>query len=65
MKTIFDFDGLYMRQLCYENRTFLRMYFRVDGSDLHYEVCHNGSVWKFGRLQEAIDKYNQEVADGM
>lgn len=65
MKTILDFGGLYMKQLCYENRTFLRMYFRVDGSDLHYEVCKNGEVVKFGDFCKAVDYFNKEVANDL
>lgn len=62
-----DLPKTTVKQLAYENRTFLRAYLPVEPrySQAEYEVCHNGMVWKFTSLETAVAKFNQEVANDM
>ena len=63
-----DLPKMTVKQLAYENRTFLRAYLPIEPNEFrpaYYEVCHNGRVMQYTNLNEAIDKFNQEVANDM
>ena len=57
-----------VKQLAYENRTFLRAHLPIEPNEwntAYYEVCHNGKIFSYPNLDDAIKKFNQEVSNGM
>ena len=63
-----DLPKTTVKQLAYENRTFLRAYLPVEPSvfvGAFYEVCHNGRVFSYPDLQTAVNKFNEEVQNDM
>ena len=63
-----DLPKTTVKQLAYENRTFLRAYLPIEPSAFigaSYEVCKNGRVYSFPDLEAAVAKFNQEVENDM
>lgn len=58
-----NFDNAIMKQLAYNNRTFLRGYYNFVTKAEYFIVVKNGHVWEFETLTEAVDKYNEVVVD--
>ena len=62
MANIKDFRfKTFEKQLAYENRTFLRGEYDIETGACTFSVVHNGKVFGFPDLEEAIDKFNEEV----
>lgn len=59
MVNLTEINKMNEKQLAYENRAFLRMYFKPDGSCLHYTVSKEGAVYQFDNLNDAINKFNE------
>lgn len=63
-----DLPKTVIKQLAYENRTFLRAIIPIEPSEFvaaYYEVCHNGRIYSYPDLQDAVNKFNEEVSNGM
>lgn len=63
-----DLPKTTVKQLAYENRTFLRAYLPIDPSAFvgaSYEVSHNGRVYSYPELDAAIKKFNEEVVNDL
>ena len=59
-----DLPRIIVKQLAYENRTFLRAYIPTEPNGFtgaNYEVSHNGRVFCYSDLDMAINKFNEEA----
>lgn len=61
MVSLTEINKMNEKQLSYENRTFLRMNFKPDGSCLHYTVTKEGTVYQFDNLNDAVNKFNEVI----
>ena len=68
MININDLPKTTVKQLAYENRTFLRAHLPIEPNafvEASYEVSHNGRVYSYPDLQTAVNKFNEEVQNDM
>ena len=68
MININDLPKTTVKQLAYENRTFLRAYLPIEPNAFvgaSYEVSHNARVFSYPDLQAAVNKFNEEVQNDM
>ena len=54
-----NFENGFVKQLAYQNRTFLRGFYSFESGAEKFTVVKNGEVWDFKNLQDAINKFNE------
>ena len=53
-----EFNGEFVKQLCYRNRTFLRGYYRYDGKKAYFVVSKEGERYEMDDLMDALKKFD-------